>query len=1294
MADREFVIKVINEIAGTIAGLGGKKDPAENYLKQYKQAIKQIETKNKEMHTAWKNNTLEKEKLETGFAGRYQQQWNQVLNNIGKVQKSVQAEYNAERKKSFADLEKAKKQQAAQELKSQKEIEAYEKQQDAARIKRAKEIGAARRLALKQSESVYRTSMQKQIQLDKARLQTMNKDEQAYWQKKMNIRGREINLVKNLTAEQRAILKKGYRDQLNDERAKYEKSKELATDLQNTLKSVFQRAVLYTGLYRVIQMVNQAMRDWITTNIELDYAIAKVNTISKVSITQFERLKQMSTDTGRSMVDLSNALYDINSAGITGERGMKVLEVATRAAVGGFVDAKNAADTITDVLNAYKLGTDSAEIVTSKLLKTVELGKLKWEEYQGQLGQVLPAAYELGVSLDDTLGSMATLTLAGIPLNKSITGMRNIMIKFLKPTKGMKDALYQLNTNLGETYGSIQDVIKAKGFINTLKLLGDVTNQTDIETVELFNNIRGLTAELALMNDSGVKATEISAKIAAATDTLNEKYSIMAETLTESKNRMVAMWSVLGTELFTFGDKIRIVYGWLTSLAAGLREIAPLIKGLATGFLILASAAALVGAKFLIMEYVLPVLGIGFKSVTTLSAVLSAKTLILGNSFAVGASKALIFQAALGGITLILAAAVAAYIATNEWIEKNRIEAQRAQEAFDNMNKTFKEAAKSSDILSRTRPFAGMDRKALVKQVEMVNQKLRRRKELLEDISQLEYTIRNIDDKDSSPYKNAVDDLVQLKGELVRIEGVYGENLKAMQALSNEYRYQDIGLSNIQVAALKAMQGLESLSELSLAGMGIEDLKKLDETLRMFYTDALKQSKSGTEEEKKLWEERLANTSNAIYATSQKLAAMEAELQAKLKNEAGIGEADRLKLEQKYRALRLKETLDGRIQLLEEEKKAEKALATKMGASEQAKLDITAEFDRKIEDEKKKHYKEIEKEAKKHNDAIIKNIESTNKLRLKLEKEYQDSKREIAEGITSQEEKWEKDALDIKTKYLDGGVEAAKIAHEKQLDDLELARWADLEIMRNYTDIKLAMDLEYKQKLDELTEAQTEKQIAAWTKQHEFYAWTINSISEMSKTAIQTVLDEEMSGQKKREAIWSATKNLIINSFAEMVAAFIKSKLLQLAVEKSTAVATIATNTVLTASYNKLGQAMALASWGASAIAGAGGWLAAQAMVLGANVGTGVSDAIIQDDKITPFRKDDVVAIGTNMYGTRSGYNTGGIESKLDQVISAINDGTLAMIKKPMIVNVDPINPAKINDLNKQGEKINRRIGG
>jgi hypothetical protein len=86
-----------------------------------------------------------------------------------------------------------------------------------------------------------------------------------------------------------------------------------------------------------------------------------------------------------------------------------------------------------------------------------------------------------------------------------------------------------------------------------------------------------------------------------------------------------------------------------------------------------------------------------------------------------------------------------------------------------------------------------------------------------------------------------------------------------------------------------------------------------------------------------------------------------------------------------------------------------------------------------------------------------------------------------------------------------------------------------------------------------------------------------------------------------------------------------------------------------------------------------------------------VQDAIIQDGNITPFRKDDVVAIGTNMYGTRSGYNTGGLEGKLDKLISAVTAGNVLVAKQKLEVNVNPLNPTDVSRLNRQGEKIERR---
>ena len=1131
----------------------------------------------------------------------------------------------------------------------------------------------------KEKEKLDRAYRLKSIQLDKARLQTMNKDEEAYWQKKMSIRGRELNLTRNLSAQQRAILKKGYRDQLRDERAKYEKSKELANNLQATLKSVFQRAILYTGIYRGIQIVNRAFRDWIKTNVELDYAIASVNTIAEVSITQFERLKQMSLDTGRSMVDLSNALYEINSAGITGERGMKILEVATRAAVGGFVDAKNAADTITDVLNAYNLGTEDAEMVTSKLLKTVKLGKLRWEEYQGQLGSVLPAAYNLGVSLDDTLGSIATLTLAGIPLNRAITGMRNIMIKFLKPTKGMQDALYQLNTNLGETYGSIQDVIKAKGFIETLRLLGDVTNATDIETVELFNNIRGLTAQLALMNDSGEKATEISAKIAAATNTLNEQYGIMSDTMEEAKNRLATAWEVLGVELFTFADKVKYALDALRALILGLRHIAPFIKGVAAGLSILAIAATVVGAKFLIIKYLIPMLSLSLAGLTKVSAMVTAGSFSMAVSMKTAAGAALVLQASLGALTLVAAAFIAAYTTTQSIIEKNRREAAAAKEAFDNMNQAFRESISAADTLSRTRPFKGMNIKEITKQLADNNKLLKRREELLGAIERSEARIAHMERYGVSEKRieRQIHLLNQYKGELFIIEGINGRNLEAMQALRDEYRYQKQGLSDIQVSILRVTKGLETLSEASLVEMSLPDLKKYYDTLKVVQRNLVANvaETSGAVQEE--WQEKLTNINTVFRVVYQAMSEAEEKFRKEQLDKAGLGEADRLELEKKYRDLRLKEHLEGRIKLLNEEKESEKARAEAMGASAEAILDIEAHFNRLIREEREKHNEILIRQADVQNQYMLKIAEDTQKKMMDLYKVEFDEKKKILSTY-----------MDFRNRY---GLD--EIQREKQNQDIELrnfernmddykakfvhteAEMAEFKAM--YHTIKEAMEKEHLERINNLRLAQSQKLFDQWRKQHWYFSMMIDTASDVVQSAIsatsdllalqlQALVNQAKVTSIKLRDIWKAFTNDVMAMLSRMLVRMI--------------------------AVYALKKMLGFTDFG---IGGGGGSLTNRFLMNLLNMAQGkpLNDAIIQNGVITPFRKDDVVAIGTNMYGTRSGYNSGGIEAKLDQVIGAINNGTIALIKKPMVVNVDPINPADINNLNRQGEKINKRIG-
>src|SRR5690606_30125144 len=74
-------------------------------------------------------------------------------------------------------------------------------------------------------------------------------------------------------------------------------------------------------------------------------------------------------------VKLARAYYQIVSAGYDGADGLRLLEVATKAATAGVTTTEVAADGLTTAMNAWRLSMDEADQVADAMFKTVELGK-------------------------------------------------------------------------------------------------------------------------------------------------------------------------------------------------------------------------------------------------------------------------------------------------------------------------------------------------------------------------------------------------------------------------------------------------------------------------------------------------------------------------------------------------------------------------------------------------------------------------------------------------------------------------------------------------------------------------------------------------------------------------------------------------------------------------------------------------------------------------------------------------------------------------------------------------------
>lgn len=80
------------------------------------------------------------------------------------------------------------------------------------------------------------------------------------------------------------------------------------------------------------------------------------------------------------------------------------------------------------------MATTEANGLANKFLVTQNLGKTTFGELAGSIGQVAPTANAAGVSIDDLLASVASLTANGIGTSEAMTGIKAALSNIIKPT--------------------------------------------------------------------------------------------------------------------------------------------------------------------------------------------------------------------------------------------------------------------------------------------------------------------------------------------------------------------------------------------------------------------------------------------------------------------------------------------------------------------------------------------------------------------------------------------------------------------------------------------------------------------------------------------------------------------------------------------------------------------------------------------------------------------------------------------------------------------------------------------
>ena len=263
---------------------------------------------------------------------------------------------------------------------------------------------------------------------------------------------------------------------------------------------------------------------------------------------------------------LAEGLYQTISSGITDTSdAFKVLETSANAARAGLTSVDVAVDAVTSAINAYGLQASDANRISDAYFKTVEVGKLRFEDIGRSIGSVAPLASQLGVDLEELLAAGSALTLTGKSLSEAFTGIRGAMTAILRPSSEAADLAAELGIDFSAA------ALKTKGFEVFLRDLAIQTGN-DIEILgKLFGEVEGLQAVLSLTGNQADTFTRSLRSIENAAGSTQKAVAIQNKTL---QAQVDLLKTQLSFALQTIGEELLpTVTSAVNDLNAALEDV-------------------------------------------------------------------------------------------------------------------------------------------------------------------------------------------------------------------------------------------------------------------------------------------------------------------------------------------------------------------------------------------------------------------------------------------------------------------------------------------------------------------------------------------------------------------------------------------------------------------------------------------------------------------------------------------------------------------------------------------------
>ena len=269
------------------------------------------------------------------------------------------------------------------------------------------------------------------------------------------------------------------------------------------------------------QMTNQAA-DY---QSQLSEVFTLMPGLSKGAMDQMSSdVKSLSSEYGIAASDVIPALYQAISAGVPADNVFSFLETSAQTSIGGVTDLTSAVDVLTSVTNAYGTENLSVSDAADILFTGAKMGKTTIGELSANMSKVAPIAASMGLSLDQVVSGLDSMTMQGEGTAEAATKLKSMLAE-LSQEGSKSDEVFK--SIAGKSFPEF--IAQGGSLQEALSLLSEAAQAQGGSVKNFFGSIEAGMGALMLTSEQGAQ------KYSAAMDEMDQR---QGAALTAAETRM------------------------------------------------------------------------------------------------------------------------------------------------------------------------------------------------------------------------------------------------------------------------------------------------------------------------------------------------------------------------------------------------------------------------------------------------------------------------------------------------------------------------------------------------------------------------------------------------------------------------------------------------------------------------------------------------------------------------------------------------------------------------------------